>query len=346
MTQAGASVVPEKDQEIYERHSELFHYTTWEGLSGMISSGDVWATRFDFLNDTSEIVHLRDYMFRSLEPFVIEKTKEYVRGSLKRKRQADRYGGVLAAARHNTERTIQAVYDVSFSGSGGFPPHFIPYIASFCSHTDDSEYLKEHGLLSQWRAYGNSNGRFALVFDTRGLHEMLSEIFRSIAFAPLKFSDVIYDDDQFDFGSTFPVLTSELRRHHASYYEGGESDVADALPEAFISAATRLKNRAFAEEREVRIIAVPLTKELRRRIKESTGEDEGVGRELAKINYRLRNGVYIPYLPLFETLKRKLPIRRVIVGPCRDQPRATSMARELLKGTGVPVLVSSIPLRD
>jgi hypothetical protein len=333
--------------EIYEGHLELFHYTKFKALEGIVASNSIWATRYDRMNDTSEVIHLRDYLFRSLEPYAIEIAKQYVRGSLKRKRQADKFGGIIKAARHNANETIRAAYDVSFLGRGGQSPHFVPYIASFCGHTGDSEYVRANGLLSQWRAYGDCNERFALVFDTQGLHELLLAESKLFAFSPLRFVDVVYDDDSFDFDARFPVLAAELRRHHSSLYEDQMPDFSESkLPEEFIAATTCLKSRGFSEEREVRIVAVPLTTELRKNLIESTGEDEAAGRALIPIKHRDRDGVDVPYVSLFETQGRSLPIKRIIVGPCRDQDGAVARVCELTRGLEISIHKSSVPLRD
>jgi hypothetical protein len=44
------------------------------------------------------------------------------------------------------------------------------YVTCFCGESDD-EYVNQNGLLSQWRGYGD--GGFAIVFDTRGIEELL-----------------------------------------------------------------------------------------------------------------------------------------------------------------------------
>lgn len=39
-------------RSIAESYSELMHYTTADGLKGIVTSGCLWATHIKFLNDT------------------------------------------------------------------------------------------------------------------------------------------------------------------------------------------------------------------------------------------------------------------------------------------------------
>ena len=42
-------------KSIVEEHSELFHYTGAAGLAGIIQSQTLWATHYEYLNDSEEI---------------------------------------------------------------------------------------------------------------------------------------------------------------------------------------------------------------------------------------------------------------------------------------------------
>ncbi len=45
-------------------------------------------------------------------------------------------------------------------------------MASFTTHADDSEFEREHGLLSQWEGYAGPDG-LCLVFDTSAMVQHL-----------------------------------------------------------------------------------------------------------------------------------------------------------------------------
>jgi hypothetical protein len=44
------SVVP--DKAVYLEHPELMHYTTADGLKGIVTSKTLWASHTGFLNDS------------------------------------------------------------------------------------------------------------------------------------------------------------------------------------------------------------------------------------------------------------------------------------------------------
>ena len=57
-------------RRIYQAHShelvpdpdatlppELFHYTTIEGLKGILENRCVWSTHFEYLNDSTEVIY-------------------------------------------------------------------------------------------------------------------------------------------------------------------------------------------------------------------------------------------------------------------------------------------------
>jgi hypothetical protein len=48
-----------------DRHDELtrlYHYTTIEGLKGILESEEIWATDVDYLNDGSEYVYAERFI--------------------------------------------------------------------------------------------------------------------------------------------------------------------------------------------------------------------------------------------------------------------------------------------
>lgn len=45
----------------------LYHYTSFDGLKGIIESRCLWLTHFRYLNDTSEIVYARDEVLKKIE---------------------------------------------------------------------------------------------------------------------------------------------------------------------------------------------------------------------------------------------------------------------------------------
>lgn len=60
----------------------LYHYTTLEGLKGIISSNALWATHYKYLNDSSEVDYARSIISEALAD-TIEKNSRASKAKLK-----------------------------------------------------------------------------------------------------------------------------------------------------------------------------------------------------------------------------------------------------------------------
>ena len=112
----------------------------------------------------------------------------------------------------------------------------------------------------------------------------------------------------------------------------------DAYILPFIETVPFLKTRRFEEEQEYRLVASATRQSL-------AGQDS---RSPIKVYFREgAAGALVPYLKLFETLGAKLPIKKIIVGPHRNQENQYNAARLLLDQNGIdaPVLRSDTSLR-
>ena len=99
----------------------LYHYTTAEGLRGIIKSKSIWASDYRFLNDAREF----RYGLSIFDDIFVDR----------KKRMQPEAVEVLERGRH----WIEVTSDFDFS----------LLIASFCEHDD---------LLSQWRGYNGALG--------------------------------------------------------------------------------------------------------------------------------------------------------------------------------------------
>src|SRR5438045_2830962 len=116
-------------EELARLHSDapalLYHYTSQEGLLGIIQSSGLFLSDARFVNDASEISYGRDVF--------VDRLRRYIGGS------ADTRGKTVW--KHFTEASrarLEKQWEWSFD-------HF--YVASFCT---------EGNLLSQWRAYSGA----------------------------------------------------------------------------------------------------------------------------------------------------------------------------------------------
>jgi hypothetical protein len=108
----------------------------------------------------------------------------------------------------------------------------------------------------------------------------------------------------------------------------------------FVTSAVSIKHRGFAEEREVRIVAMAATKLTDDKMKGTPGY---VSLPIKYIFTCERDARKKRHIALFGPELSKLPVVKVIVGPARDQKRNATIAHETV-GKGVEVLLSETPL--
>jgi len=121
---------------------QLYHYTSTQGLYGILTSGSVWASDLGYLNDASELTYaaaLIEKEIDALKESVSEHTSELFRRSQSEASPDNASNGYLAIC--------------------------------FCAKGD---------LLSQWRAYADSGKGCALGFDSSALSESAGELFKVI----------------------------------------------------------------------------------------------------------------------------------------------------------------------
>lgn len=63
----------QKTSEVYQK---VYHYTTWDGLVGILQNKTLWATHYKFLNDYSEIVLFKDKLISLIFPHMRERYEE------------------------------------------------------------------------------------------------------------------------------------------------------------------------------------------------------------------------------------------------------------------------------
>lgn len=180
-------------QRTSEAYEKIYHYTTWDGLLGILTTQSLWATHFKFLNDYSEIVLFRDKLVSLLLPYVSDVYKNFIKKNPSVKQRIDRVGGLGHVIKHDTEAFVDAQYHALGEEI---------YILSFCGQHKDPR-INSNGLLSQWRGYG-SGGGFALEFDTKKLEGLLDIEGSSYEYSTAHFSDLIYSDDDDAKGSSSP----------------------------------------------------------------------------------------------------------------------------------------------
>ncbi len=251
------------------------------------------------------------------------------------KAEIRRSGSIAKLARDQSSVVINASFEAAF-GEVGAEPLFLPYVVSFCSHDNDDSYARKNGLLSMWRGYASGEG-VAIVFRTRALAQLLKLEIKSFGYSAMHFGDVVYDGDETAFASEFGSFIDVFKEKLVKFLTGDEQDLGQEYLGKFIDLASRYKHRAFAEEREVRIVAVPVSERMLEFVDPKTSS-------MVKTRQRqVRNGARFIDLFGFGS-SNPLPIERIIIGPSRDQTLTKMKITKILKGRySIPIELSETP---
>jgi len=319
-------------------HLELHHYTSFNGLRGIVQSDTLWASHYSELNDTTEVTHLREPFGRAAARRFLQTLSEKQRHSPRIRRAIRKSGGLEKSADDLARDLMNSTYKVTFEDHDEFS-FGEPYIASFCSHAGDQPYEQNHGLLSQWRGYAGDGG-FCIVFDTATFGALFVREWVENYWTHLNVDQARYATDDRDIDAAFSDILDLLNHFVECMIDGRSPPSMEAAFGPFISAATLFKHQGFREEREVRIVAIPSSRELRDR---QLAEYPNLRiPPLKEVRTRTMNGQERRYIVFFGFEDAPLPIKRMIVGPSRHQEENYEFARALL-GDRVEITQSETP---
>jgi hypothetical protein len=204
----------------------LYHYTTVEGIRGLVESGEAWATEIHFLNDAEELHH------------AVEQFRQRLR--------------VLSEQSDDTERSSLLTL-----WSEAVRVFRDAQVFVFCLSERSDQ-------LSQWRAYGSGEGGFAIGFNSQKLKKMSEQQSFRLEYCeytedPDCRSDGLLKvlEDRID-----SRIWAAVQKFHAEK----ESDLSAArraanelLAVGLSEFAPRIKHHAFREEKEWRLFSAPET---------------------------------------------------------------------------------------
>jgi hypothetical protein len=308
----------------------IFHYTDAAGLVGILSSNSLFATHYRCLNDSTEAAVIRDLLMPILIAEIGDITPKLVERGWLKKEFYEQYG----TAGHQTQ--AEALYRAVTSTVDNVSPFFV---LSFCRHDEGSEQFS-HGLLSQWRGYADGGG-VAIEFDEAKIDALMNAEEKTFVYGVTKTSDVLYEKyeslfkpEQFRglasamLGRLFDKDTSEVT---------GKKNIDEAVRD-YILIAPFLKHLGFREEREYRMVLAPVRK------KSIIKGHKGLTKP---IEFRVRNGLVVPYIEMFKSFDQPLPIKSIIVGPHAHQEVQEDAIRIMAEHLGVELVIrrSEIPFR-
>jgi hypothetical protein len=302
--------------EIWEEYDLAFHYTTQSGLMGILQSQMLHATHFAFLNDYNEMYELKPRLFQIVLPIAKSVCND------------------VAEAKRRAKHIVDLLYRVTLGLSCG-TKFFQPFVASFCGHED---YEKENGQLSQWRAYGKESG-YAIAFDVEQLTESLKLEWATFAYDGGLIADVVYtNDDESKFTKEFDNLIAAVHEDVPKLLKNEEGPY-NALNKAFMISIPRYKHRGFAEEKEIRIVQSPTHQTLLDAMAAAGDPDR---RQKKEIKFR---SSMAPYIELFQGVEKKLPIKKIVVGPHAEKLRRAERLKTFLdlNSLDIEVQCSEIP---
>lgn len=322
-----------KVSEIYKK---LYHYTTWDGLQGILESQTLWATKYKFLNDYSELVLFKDKLISLVHPYSSEMVKKLMEQFPEIKRRVKEKGGIRKVVRHEAEALINAQYSALGDQI---------YILSFCGEHANRK-ANDNGLLSQWRGYGRGGG-VAVVFDSKKLEGILELEASRFQYDAMLLADIVYSDKyrklKQELSDDLSIIADVMKEffEFENLISRKSIDSSKAFMPSFVKCISRYKHYGFSEENEVRVVALPTV--IDRELEERAKAQSVRLRPEKAIEFRKRRGQLIPYIELFRSSDIELPIEKIIVGPHKKKEARAMALHAKLGKTNIEIACSEIP---
>lgn len=203
----------------------LYHYTTENGLYGILKSDSIWATHYRFLNDLSEC----------LEAPELFEARMGQRSSVKSP-QSDLARKGREAYWNNTRNTLRAQVESTD--------------VYFVSLTDESISQTPGDRLTLWRGYGENSQGFSLGFCRSKLLQRVRSFEEQLQ-RPIPLMRCLYGETE----------ESKEERNAIIGTLVGYSNMNSQILEKVLEWSARFKNNAFCEEREWRFVLQMSTEE-------------------------------------------------------------------------------------
>ena len=325
---------------------EIFHYTSVSAFKKILETSTLWATRTSHLNDSSEM-HV---IWPRIEPLVIDFYKNEL--CTFNQQNPDLHeaiggeGGIAYIANSDGLKMAKELRS-GLRGYDALPSLQERFVVSFTTHNRDPDldaYLREHGMLSQWRGYGRDAG-VAIVFDRQGIQELRQTEHEPFHYWQNSLWDVTYDKKDMDLREDFRTLVGALQNFVRVWIHRNHDTVAlerqlNSVYRELLLAVTRFKHIAFYEEQECRIVMGVILESCLAKFA-SGGKCEA--KSFKKVHHRKGSCGSIPYIRLFEDSGHNLPIKRIIVGPSRSQDAHLETVQKLARNRGIVVQRSETP---
>ncbi|EJD6547151.1 TPA: DUF2971 domain-containing protein [Escherichia coli] len=298
---------------------ELCHYTSLDGLIGILNENSLWATHLGYLNDTTELLQGINCAKKFTDTFITNP--------------------------HINQNWIDEIKKQISSLENVFNQDI--YVTSFCAggYEDDLE-IDVSDILSQWRGYSKQKQGVCLVFDKDDLLDFLSSTQHSkiksfdgtvydqrtfeITHRKIEYTSLHLDQNIIKINNTLSHFFKE-NLSHLDYFLDSNLAKQGIINTTLHTILPFIKDSGFEQEKEYRIVFHTIT-----------------NRGLVK--YRNNEGLLTPYISIGrnDDNKKPIPIKRIVVGPssysCTNATTISNMLNDL--GFRSKVEISKIPYRS
>ncbi|GJL50015.1 MAG: hypothetical protein NPIRA01_12420 [Nitrospirales bacterium] len=313
---------PKYSEEV--KDDALFHYTTAAGLLGILCSKQLWSTAYYCANDESELSAARGF----LTPIIRKQTSKMIDEEDSRVKFLSRMG---ANIQDHADRFEEIIVNHTLNA-------LCIYITCFCRPSTEEEF--HHGLLSQWRGYGEDGG-YAIQFSRSKLKKTVDLINLS--------QETNYDIQDVHYSVENPYKAEVVKHADAfinAYLEhldgvininwnrptlnSPTSSLTGGPLESLLDYLVNTKNEHFREEKECRLSLL-----------ETTKANSGV----LPVEYYNRNGLLVPFTRTPDKFSLIDCIDWVIVGPSSGIEQRFMSLKQMVKKMGLDINIrpSHIP---
>lgn len=292
----------------------LYHYTSDNAIRNILTNGDFWVSKSNFLNDSTEL----RYIDEILEETCCEFMEDMATGKL-----------LYEEIKKDKDKLVaDSFVDGRVSGY---------YILSLTLNPDS---------ITLWSEYSNFFG-YNLGFNAKELRKILDN---NKSINPMSIDcKVIYskkEQKKIIKEELIDITESEISSSFKDTFQNFDKkvnknfyNIISHLSVKFLLYSMFFKKEFFSHEQEYRIVFI-----------QTDVNDKDINpRFNKKIKFRSNNGIIIPYIEIkLETDHNKLPIETITVGPKNNIDLAVTGAYYLLNYLGynsVEVKRSEIPIR-
>jgi hypothetical protein len=314
----------------------LVHYTSAQGLEGILRSNTLWATHSSYTNDEEELQTWKKLLGRFCE------TRFWETPQFKNLNFSIEFTEKGKGEENGWRTALECIKEALITTDE--QQEAKTYLFSFSQNKKTEKHIQNNGRLSQWRAYGDYGIVFNKIEFKNLVYTIPSFLLDPVLYVnvdePLEKGGKIYQRFRGLLITTALTLNDEIDTQSLKtplqtlFPEDYKNNEASPL-NYYAKISPFIKNIGFEEENEYRL-AIFNSKFQSKQHKEQ---------------FTIRRHRIIPYVDVFEhaPLHDPLPIEKILIGPAPagEQAERKKMVETLLRHLkkDIPVVCSAIPYR-